>query len=293
MAGWIFSAFADEAAEHIDQQILALQKAGMKHIDLRNVNGHNISVLPLDLARQVKQKLDAAGIQVGMYGSPIGKIDITDDAEIDYAKLRHIGELSKILAAKHVRIFSYFNKHKAPHETWRKESLARLSKLVRIAGQSGLVLYHENEKDVFGEQLADVQTLRDEIHLKHPDQFRMIFDSDNYNQAGNDVWTNWLELRQTTGAIHFKDSQKLADGSFQHVPAGEGDGCYRRIVEDCAKRGWNGPITLEPHLARSKAVLATGPHGKANEKLADLSTMEVFQIAAAAGKKLLAEAGKL
>jgi sugar phosphate isomerase/epimerase len=290
---WTLSAFADEASEKIDEQIDALRQAGIGHVDLRNVDGHNISALPLDLASQVAAKLQAADIRVGMYGTPIGKIDISDDFAVDQAKLSHIGALSKIFGSRNVRIFSYFNKKKAPHDAWRTESLARMRKLCDQAAELGLVLYHENEKDVFGEQLRDVATLRDEIHRRHPGCFKMIFDSDNYNQAGNDVWTNWLELRDTTEAVHFKDSKKQPDGSFQHVPAGEGDGCYRRIIQDLAQRGWSGPMTLEPHLARSKAVLATGPHGKPNEKLSDLSTMQAFQIAAVAVKTLLAEAGKL
>ena len=96
---WVLSAFADEAGGSTDEQIAALQRAGFSHIDPRMVDGHNICDLPLDLAEQVKAKYDAAGVAVGMYGSPIGKIDIADDCEIDFKKLEHLGKLKGIFGA--------------------------------------------------------------------------------------------------------------------------------------------------------------------------------------------------
>ena len=80
---WNFSAFADEAGPSCDEQIAALRKAGMKFIDIRGIDGHNIAALPVDHARVVRKKLDDAGITVGMFGSPVGKIDIKDDFEVE------------------------------------------------------------------------------------------------------------------------------------------------------------------------------------------------------------------
>ena len=47
----------------------------------------------------MRAKLDAAGISVCMFGSPIGKIDVTDDLEIDLEKLRHLGKLIPVFLA--------------------------------------------------------------------------------------------------------------------------------------------------------------------------------------------------
>ena len=52
-----------------------------------------------------------------------------------------------------------------------------------------------------------------------------------------------------------------------------------------------GPVTLEPHLHHSPAVLATGPGGKPNQKLAELSRTECFQLATDTAKALLASVG--
>lgn len=291
---WTLSAFADEAAAAMTEQIEVLNEAKIDHIDLRNVDGVNIVELPIDHAERVKKQLDDGGIKVCMYGSPIGKIDLADDFEIDIKRLKHLGELKKIFGAEAVRIFSYYNKKRGGDDaTWQSESVERLLKLADLAGELGLVLYHENEIGIYGGPLEQVCALRDQVHVKNPDHFKLIFDFDNFNQNGDDVWTDWQELAAATGAIHLKESKRQPDGGYQHVPAGEGDGYIPEILADLAKRGWEGPLTLEPHLARSQAVLATGPHGQANAALADMTEKEVFIVAAKAARKLLADVDRL
>jgi sugar phosphate isomerase/epimerase len=291
---WILSAFADEAADGAEGQIAALLEAGIDHIDVRNADGHNISNMPEDYARTMARKLEAAGIRVCMFGSPVGKIDIADDFEIDVQKMRHLGRMKQIFNADKVRIFSYWNK-KGPAEeaVWRKVALERLHRLSDLAGELGLVLYHENELGIFGDYVRRVAILRDEIHAKHPGQFKLIFDFDNFNQCGEPVADAWAKLGPAIEAIHLKESRKGPDGTFQHVPAGQGDGRIPQVLADLAARGWNGPLTLEPHLARSAGVVATGAHGMPNQSLKDLTPAQCFQIAAKAAKELLRQVGRL
>lgn len=283
---WQLSAFADEAGPTIDEQIRALQKAAFKWIDLRNVDGHNITVLPLDLARSVRQKLDAAGIQVCMYGSPLGKIDITEDFAIDVQKLRHLATLRPILGASMVRIFSYYNKTQRPREEFQREAFRRLRELKKLAGELGLMLYHENEKDIYGEKCADVLEI---ARAFRGENFRMIFDFGNYNAAREDAWANWQVLRDTTDAIHLKDNAWNAEGKLAHVPVGQGQGSVPGILKDATSRGWRGPLVVEPHLQHSAAVMATGPTGIPNQAYTKMSAAESFHVACAAASELVAK----
>ena len=290
---WTLSAFADEAGETLEEQIEALREAQIFHVDLRNVDGHNIAALPLDHAAAVRRKLDDALITVHMYGSPIGKIDIADDFEIDAQRMKRLGELRPILGATAVRMFSYYNKASAPADRWRTEAVDRVKRLAELAEKYDLVLYHEHEPGLYGGNLATVTNLYDELRQLGTDRFRLIFDFDNYNQAGEDVWSNYLQQRDDISAIHIKESQKQPDGSFMHVPAGQGDGHIARIFADLASRGFSGGLTLEPHLARTAAVLKTAPHGAANRDLAGRSPLECFVIAAQAARQLLSQVNRL
>src|SRR5699024_5157416 len=151
-------------------------------------DGHNITDLPLDKAQGIAKKLETAGITVAMYGSPIGKIDIADDPKIDLDKLDHLGKLKDVLGCTAVRMFSYYNKAGQPADRWQAESIDRLRRLADRADKLGLVLYHENERHIFGDRLEQVLAIADQV--RNAETFRLIFDFDNYNQSGDDVWQN-------------------------------------------------------------------------------------------------------
>ncbi len=280
---WTFSGFADEAGLDIDVQIETIRKAGLKTIDLRNFENTNISELPLDEAEVIAAKLAEANIKVGMFGSPIGKIDIADDMQVDLDKLEHLGKLAGVFKCRKVRVFSYFNEKGATAEQWGAESIARLGQLRDLAEKLKLSLYHENERDIFGDVSDNVMKIVDALH--NGKSFRMVFDFDNYNQCGENVYHCWMKLCDVTDAFHLKDS----DAKAQHVPFGQGVSHARKIFSDCIKRGWNGHLALEPHLAHSPAVMATGPGGVANQALADLSDFDAWQVGAEAASSLLKE----
>lgn len=289
---WILSAFADEAGRTCEEQINGLQQAGLRHIDIRGIEDHNITTMPLDYAKKVREKLDAAGIKVHMFGSPLGKIDLADEMKIDLDKLRHLGALAPILGCRAVRIFSYYNnKAKKPQAEFQKESLARLHQLKALAKELGLILYHENEAQIFGDRCADVLTIAHELRdAGGQGTFRMIFDFGNYNNGGENAWENWLQLRDLTDAFHLKDSVQTPQG-LHHVPVGQGGGCVAQILTDAAARHWDGPLTVEPHLQHSAAVVATGPGGVANQAYAKMTAQESFQVACRAAHDVCRKAG--
>jgi sugar phosphate isomerase/epimerase len=280
---WTLSAFADEAGNSLEEQIAATQEAGLKYLDLRGVDGHNIASLPLEHARNIKEKLDAAGLQVQMLGSPLGKIDIADDFAGEEEKLRHLAALSPVLGCRRVRIFSYYNAHGASHEEWQAEALKRLSALRDIARETGLELFHENERHIFGDLGRDVATIAHE--LRDQKSFFTIFDFDNYNQSGEDVYAVWQVLAPLTDSLHLKDSTR----ENQHVPIGQGNGQARKILAEAIAQGWSGPVAVEPHLSHSAAVMATGPSGTANQAFAQMSPRESFAVAVATAQELLRE----
>ena len=219
-----------------------------------------------------------------MYGSPIGKIDIGDDFESDIEKLRHLGELAPVLGCNAVRIFSYYNREKRPHHEWQAIAIERLIALRDLARELGLVLYHENEREIFGDLAVDVATIGELV--RDGIAFRMIFDFDNYNQSKENVWENWVRLQDQVDAFHLKDSL-----GTEHVPVGDGNGSVAEILSDAVRRGWSGPCSVEPHLSHSGAVAATGPSGTESEAYGKMPADESFHIACMAAKRLLAEAG--
>ena len=282
---WTLSAFADEAADSAADQIAALQQAKIDHVDLRSVDGINIVELPVDHARQVKQMLDGAGIKVGMYGSPIGKTDVSDPIDIELTRLDHLGKMLEVFGATDVRAFSFYNKEGLPGEAWKSQVFDKLAKLRDRAAELGLVIYHENETEVYGDhpdQIVELAELRN-------DSFKLIYDFANYQRTGAEPWANWQCLKPMTDALHFKDQKANGD----HVPIGKGDTMANEIMADAVKTGWSGPCTLEPHLYMSDAVLSTNVHGQGDTSLEGKTREELFQIAAESAHKLMADSGAM
>ena len=91
------SGFSDEISPDFDQQLKVINQLGIKYIEIRGVDGKNISELTPQEVEQVKAKLDAAGVQVSSIGSPIGKISITDDFAPHLETFRQLLATAKVL----------------------------------------------------------------------------------------------------------------------------------------------------------------------------------------------------
>ncbi len=230
-------AFADEASKSVSEQIEAMASNGIKYLEARGIDGENISDISIERAKQLKEELAAHGLAVWSLGSPIGKIDITDDFAPHMEKFRHTLELARKLGAKQIRLFSFYIPD-GEYEKYRDEVFSRLSAFVSAAEGSSVTLCHENEKGIYG----DIPERCFEIHQAVPG-IRAVFDPANFVQSGADPLKAWDMLAEHVEYLHIKDS--LDDG--RNVPAGEGSGRIPEIIKKYAAAGGR-VLTLEPHL---------------------------------------------
>ncbi len=232
-------AFADEASSNVDEQIVAMKRNGLQGLEIRGVDGQNIAEISLDKAREVRQKMDAAGLQVWTIGSPVGKAPIEEpNLEQELDKLRHVIELAKILGAENIRLFSFFMPKDEDPCAYRDEVLRRMKAFADVAEGSGIDLCHENEKGIYGDN-ADrcLELLQAEPRLKG------IFDPANFVQAGEDTLRAWDMLKDRIKYMHIKDAAE--DGYI--VPAGMGMGNIPQIIKAFMEQGGDA-VTMEPHL---------------------------------------------
>ena len=75
------SGFADEIDGNLDVQIESLTKLGLKYVEMRGVDGNNLIYHDNAKVKDIKNRLDAAGISLSALGTPLGKIGITDPFE--------------------------------------------------------------------------------------------------------------------------------------------------------------------------------------------------------------------
>lgn len=151
MARFLYSAFSDEAADSIDGQIAACKANGVTHMELRGVDGKNISEFTVDEAKALKEKLDANGMKVSSIGSYYGKIEITDDFEPHFEGFKNTVEVAKILEAKYIRLFSFYFTKGESYEEYRQEVMRRVRAMAEYSKERGVLCCHENERGIYGD----------------------------------------------------------------------------------------------------------------------------------------------
>ena len=140
-------AFADEADNMIDGQIEAMKTTGIDGLEVRGVDNVNISDISIAKAREVKKKMDDAGLKVWSIGSPIGKIDIVKGSfETEVERLRRTLETAAVLRAENIRLFSFYFPKDANKADYKNEVIDRLGIFLEHAKGTGITLCHENEK---------------------------------------------------------------------------------------------------------------------------------------------------
>lgn len=238
----ILSGFSDEIAPELDLQLAALQEWDVTHLELRAADGVNVSDFTPEKVREVKAKLEAAGISVSSIGSPLGKIGIQEDFAPHLDKLKRTLEIQKELGAPYVRMFSFYIPQDQNPADFREEVLDRLGRMVEEAKAWDSVLLHENEKDIYGDNASRCKELMDAFYGPH---FQAVFDFANFVQVGQETLPAYELLKPYVEYVHVKDAQW---GTGTVVPASQGDGHVGEILADLIGGGWKGFLSLEPHL---------------------------------------------
>ncbi len=241
MAKFLFSAFADEASPDILEQIAACKANGIEYIELRNVNGKNISNFTVEEAKELKKLLDDNGIKVSSIGSHYGKIEIDDDFAPHFEAFKQTVEVAKVLGTKYIRMFSFFFTKGQSLEEYKDEVYARLTAMVDYACEHNVLCCHENEKGIYG----DIHERCFELAEHFGDKLGCIFDPSNYIQCGCNTLEGFKLLKDRITYMHIKDCIAEIDTV---VPAGEGDGHLEEILKALDQEEKVYILSVEPHL---------------------------------------------
>ena len=240
---WI-TGFVDEAASAAPDQIKIARRLGLRGVDVRTVDGKNVLQLTDDEAKAYREMTESAGLAIQSVSSPVNKVPLTPDHRLEEnAKLRRAIELCRVLGTRRIRIFSPTVGDQCREEDWPavREWMAEQ---VAMAKDGDVVLLHENDARFYGAFPEGARRLFEEFGSDH---FRAAFDFANTVLIGFRPLKHWFPwLLPHLDTLHIKDAIE-AEGRV--VPAGEGEGQMVETLRWLATMGWDGPLTLEPHLA--------------------------------------------
>ncbi|RJR12302.1 sugar phosphate isomerase/epimerase [Candidatus Parcubacteria bacterium] len=236
--------FADEISPELDIQLDVLESQGIRHLELRSVWGKNVAHLTDEELLVIKRTLDARGFSVSSIGSPIGKIGVLEDFDVHMEDFQRVVNAAHVLGSRYIRIFSFFIPEGEDPGDYRDEVLRRMHELVRVAEAESVVLLHENEKDIYGD---NAERCLDILKSCESPNLRAAFDPANFVQCGVKPFTEaYPLLKGYVEYMHVKDA-RFADGHV--VPAGHGDGEMRALYQALLERNYVGFASMEPHLA--------------------------------------------
>jgi len=270
---FVLSCFADEIDSDLSVQIREMKRNGIGHLELRGVDGKNVADLTGPELREIKKRLDIADIRVSAIGSPIGKIGINDDFTPHMAAFERMLEAAKIMGARYIRIFSFYMPKGEDPQKYLEPVCERLEQFKQKAKPLNLVLLHENEKGIFGDNAPRCRQLMDRLS---DENFKMTFDPANFVQCDQPVMEAYRLLADFVEYVHIKDA-KFSDGSV--VPAGYGDGEIEVLLKTLYEKNYDGFLSLEPHLGEFKGFSSLEQDDKKLSFNSDMDGIGRFELA--------------
>lgn len=256
--------FADEAAKDLAGQISATKELGWTHIESRNIDGTNIHNLTDAEFDRVCSQLAEAKVQINCFGSAIAnwqkQIDQPFDSSLEEIR-RAIPRMQR-LGTKLVRVMSFAVRKDADGrvlaDQLEQERFRRVRELHRRFTDAGLTPVHENCMNYGG--MGWTYTMR---LLENVPGLKLVFDTgnptmtvDHSAQVAADgtrpmqsSWEFYRQVREHVAYIHIKDGRIAADGKHVHAFPGEGNGDVKRVLADLLGRGYDGGVSIEPHIA--------------------------------------------
>lgn len=240
---WTLSGFGDEIDADPRIQVAVLQALGATHIEVRSAWGTNVVDLDDDRLAALAELLKRQQMGVSAVASPIGKVDVSLDAEFEVERLRRVIRVAHALETPNIRVFSFYPGEGVPVQSVRDAVMQRMRLLADEAEKEGVTLLHENEKGIYGDVPERVLDL---VETVGSSALRLAWDNANFVQVGVRPFTDgYAMLRPYLDYLQVKDAV-AATGDV--VPTGEGDGQLRETLTALRDDGYEGYASLEPHL---------------------------------------------
>jgi sugar phosphate isomerase/epimerase len=243
MAQFVLSAFGDEISPDLDEQVHILKANAIHYLECRGVEGQVIIDYSLPQVAEIYRKLTDGGIAVSAIGSPIGKVFIGEDFAPHLERFKKTIEVAHALHTVNIRMFSFYLPPEEPPANFRQAVLDRWGQFIEAARGAEVVLLHENEHAIYGESAARCLDLLDSLDCPY---VKATFDPANFILDGEETYPYAFNLlRKHIAYLHIKDAirkERLI------VPAGQGDGRLEEILTALKVSGFNGFLSIEPHL---------------------------------------------
>lgn len=227
----VLAVIGDEIGPSLAEMISFCAENRVRRLDMRTVERRNLLGMDLAEIRDIRRALDAAGIEIPTYVSPLlkwpapgkaaagGKVDFAFDPASCPAPdpVAHAFAIADILGARRMRIFSHLRyPGYAP-----RDLVPDIETLLVLARQHDIILEMENEPVCNVGSIAELAAFFAALPRPLPTHLRPLVDIGNSWAMGLPPGPADIALLSpSVDQIHLKDRDTTARRT---VPLGEGD----------------------------------------------------------------------
>jgi sugar phosphate isomerase/epimerase len=225
------------------------------------VDGVNIHDLDEPAFARTLASLQAAGIRVNCLGSTIANWgrSVDEDFSVTLASIDRAIARMKLLGTDLVRIMSYAILYdpagRALDDQREEERFARLREICARFLGAGITPVHENCLNYGGMSWEHTLRLLDAVP-----GLKLVYDTGNpgltpdfrkpFPYPNQDGWEAWQRLKSHVVHMHVKDGRRDPfSGEETYFFPGEGECQVERVLADLLAGGYEGHLSIEPHMA--------------------------------------------
>ena len=245
-----WTGIGDEGCRSLKGQISLHKALGWKSLEIRTIDGMNISNMPERDFEKAVEILQNENMKVTGFASAIANWSrpVTGNFETDRKDLLRSAPRMHRLGCSFLRIMSY-TQGEATYLQWQNEAIKRIRELSLMAEDQGIILIHENCDGWASLRAENLQILLEEIPSN---ALKIVFDMGNPRAHGHpkeDVWFFLRACEDRIVHIHIKDCYLDQSAEPVHCFPGEGECYVREIISYMIKqRNYSGYLSIEPHM---------------------------------------------
>lgn len=248
----------DEVSDHFIEALDWVCEEGLKIVELRTVDGKNISHLNDEEVERVKREVDHRGLNVSAIASPIFKCALDpvrsvasgdrfgqDETSIEshYELLKRTMDIAKTLDTRYIRIFSFWREEEP--SAYFDEIVQHLTNAAQMAKQANLILLLENEGSCNGGLAEEVAAL---VKAVSSPNLKALWDPGNERARGRLPYPDgYDQLKSLLAHVHLKDAVAKSGQKSRCVPIGQGEVPYKEQFQALIEDQYDGLFVIETH----------------------------------------------
>jgi len=254
----LLGVLTDEVSQDITIALDWAKSNGLKHVEIRMVNGKNIADFSDPELDQLLFEVEKRGLYISAVASPIFKCALDPSREVasgdtfgqeeesvenHFAKLERVIGICEKLKTKKIRIFSFWREENP--SAYEAEIIGYLKKAANVAAEHDVLLLLENENACNGGYASEVANYVRQVASPN---LKILWDPGNEVYGGRPAFPDgYTAAKGLVGHVHLKDALIDENGQSACVPIGEGNVPFIEQLQALQNDGYEGLFTIETH----------------------------------------------